>query len=176
MRTAIDDLGRLDRAVAEHREFLEHDLEVGVVGDQLLHVGLGAAAVAAVVVEELDQRDVALRVADHHLARRGEEELAVVADRGDLRGLLRGVLLALQFVDRVADDLGIGDQVVADELGIIGEVVLDDPLDLAPLLVAELRRPSPRRRRRGVAAAVIGRRLVASAPAAPLASRPVPTK
>ena len=55
------DLRRFDRAVAEDRELLHHDAQVLVVGDELLHVGLRAPAIGAVVVEELDQGHVALR-------------------------------------------------------------------------------------------------------------------
>ena len=66
------DLRRLDRARPEHREFLEHDLELGIALHQLEHVVHGALAVAAVVVEELDEGDVALRIAERHLPRRIE--------------------------------------------------------------------------------------------------------
>ena len=40
----------------EDRKFLDHDPEIGVRGDQLLHVGHAAAAVTAGIVRELDER------------------------------------------------------------------------------------------------------------------------
>ena len=67
-----------------------HDAEVGVglevepdlVGD----VGEGLLAVAAVVVEELHQRHVALRVAERDLMGRGKNARGVFLDGGRFRG------------------------------------------------------------------------------------------
>src|SRR5262245_9738861 len=56
------DLRRLDGAGAEDREFLEHDAQIAVSLHHLEKIGQRVLAVAAVVIEELDQRDVALRV------------------------------------------------------------------------------------------------------------------
>src|SRR6266536_28573 len=56
-------LRRLDRAFAQHRKFLEHEFELAVALEEIEHVVHGALAVAAIVVEEFDHRDVALRIA-----------------------------------------------------------------------------------------------------------------
>ena len=120
------DLRRLDRSLAEHREFLEHDPEVLIAGEQLLQVAMGAPAVGAVVVEELDQRDVAVGIAEDHLPLRAEEQVLVVGDRLDLGHLLGGILPALQFGERVTDDFRVGE-----------EIAPDDRLDLGPLVVAQ---------------------------------------
>ena len=61
------DAGGFDRAFAKHREFLEHEFEVVVGLYQIEHVGHGALAESAIVVEELDHRDIALRIAEHDL-------------------------------------------------------------------------------------------------------------
>ena len=69
------DLRGFHRAGPQYREFLEHDLELGIVLQQREHVVHGALAVAAVVIEELHEGDVAVRIAEHDLTRRGEEGL-----------------------------------------------------------------------------------------------------
>ena len=63
------DLRGLHRTLAQHGEFLEHEFQLRIALDHFHHVEHGALAVAAVVVEELDHRDIALRVADRHLPR-----------------------------------------------------------------------------------------------------------
>ena len=67
------DVRRLHRAFSQHRKLLEHEFELGVGLQQLEHVAHRALAVTAIVVEELHQRDVALRVAERDLARRAED-------------------------------------------------------------------------------------------------------
>ena len=120
------DAGGLDRAFAEHRKFLEDEFEIGVGLEQLDHVGQRALAVAAIVVEELDHGDLALRVAEHDLVGRGKQRRFVVAHRGAmLLGL--GVLLALL---QLRHD-------VLDHLGVRHQVVLDDALDLLVLVGGE---------------------------------------
>src|SRR5262249_13803375 len=59
----------LRRTLAEHREFLEHDLDLWISLHEIEHVGHSALAVAAVVVEQLHKGDIALWVADRYLAR-----------------------------------------------------------------------------------------------------------
>ena len=110
------DAGRLDRARPEHRKLLEHDLELGIALHQREHVVHGALAVAAVVIEELDEGDVALRVADHDLTRRIEDRLGVVLDRGLVfRGFVGGLLL-LQLGHRLLQHFRMLDEIFADDL------------------------------------------------------------
>src|SRR4029077_6345737 len=66
-------LRRFHRARPQDRKFLQHDLELGIVLHQREHVIHCALAVAAVVVKELHERDVAVRIAEYNLTRRGEE-------------------------------------------------------------------------------------------------------
>src|SRR3546814_6587394 len=62
------------RLLAEDGEFLHHHAELRVFLDELREGPCHALAVAAAVVEELDQGDVALGVADHRIARVGGEQ------------------------------------------------------------------------------------------------------
>ena len=103
------------RARSEHGKFLEHDLELGIVLEQREHVAHGAFAVAAIVVEELDEGDVAVGVAEHDLVRRGEQRLGIVLDGGlVLLGLGRG-LPPLQFGDGFLQHFRILDQIFAHD-------------------------------------------------------------
>src|SRR5262249_37285849 len=130
------DLRRLHRSLAQHGKFLQHEFELGVVLEQVEHVGHGAFAVAAIVVEELDERDVALRVAERHLARRGKDCGAVILDGGAVLVGLRQRLALLELVHHLLQELGMAEQ-----------IILDDALDLAALLSGEGLRGSGSRRR-----------------------------
>ena len=103
------DLRRLERARAEHRIFLEHDFELGIGLEEGQHVAERALAVAAVVVEELDHGDVALRVAERHLVRGVEQHLLVLLHPGGLFLLLRRGLALLEFADRLLEHFRVGD-------------------------------------------------------------------
>ena len=118
MRTATATRAASTEPFAEHRKFLEDEFEIGVGLEQLDHVGQRALAVAAIVVEELDHGDLALRVAEHDLVRRGEQRRFIVADRGAML-LGFGVLLALV---QLRHD-------VLHHLGVRHQIVLDDALD-----------------------------------------------
>jgi hypothetical protein len=115
-------LRRLDRTLAQHREFLEHEFEFSVVLQEIEHVAHGAFAVAAIVIEELDHGDVALRIAQRHLARRGEKLGAVLLDAGAMLFRVRDRLPLLELVHDVLQQLGMAQQ-----------IVLDDALDLGAL-------------------------------------------
>ena len=63
----------LQRTRSEDRELLEHDLQFRIVLQQSEQIGQRPLAVAAAVVEELDQGDVAVGIAERHLVRRGKQ-------------------------------------------------------------------------------------------------------
>src|SRR6266852_2258019 len=130
------DLRRLHRSLAEHGKFLEHEFELAVVLEQVEHVGHGALAVAAIVVEEFHQRDVALRIAERHLARRGKNGGAVILDGGAVLVGLRQRLALLELAHHLLQELGMAQQ-----------IFLDDALDLAALLAGEGLRGGGSRRR-----------------------------
>ena len=60
---------RLRQADAQDRKLLEHDLQIRIVLDQGPHVGPRPFAEAAAIVEELHERDIAVRVAELKLMR-----------------------------------------------------------------------------------------------------------
>src|SRR6185436_4602536 len=84
-------------------------------------------AVAAIVVEELDEGDVAVLVAEGDAARRIEDRFGIVGDGGFvLCGFGRALPLA-EFGHRLFEHFGMRDQVLTD-----------DRLDIAALLVGEV--------------------------------------
>ena len=101
-------------ARAEDRHLLDDEADVAVRRDELGEVGLGLLAEAALVVEELDQRELAVRVA-------ADPGKAVVEDRRGVRGqealvafLGRGLLLLFDELDHLHQDVGVGKQIGAD--------------------------------------------------------------
>ncbi len=114
-----------------------------------------ALAVAAIVIEELDQRDVALRIADRHLARRVEQRLGMVLDRGlGLFGL--GELLALvELGHHLLQHLRMGEQVVPDDRARSRRVAARRKLCALSAPAASAGRPW-RRRRAGDGVIIIG--------------------
>jgi hypothetical protein len=117
----------LDRARSEHGEFLQDDLEFRVVLEQREHVVHGALAVAAVVVEELNEGDVAVRIAEHDLPRRAKQGVRILLDRGLVLLRLRHCLPLVELVHCFLKHLRVCDQVLAD-----------NTLDLATLTGREL--------------------------------------
>ena len=108
--------------VAEDRQLLQHEAHLVVVIDELDHVGQRAAAIAAIVVEELDHAHIAVGVAGDEGERRAEDGVGILAD--DLL-LLRRLLgrLALVELGRHLDQ----------DLGVLGEIVAHDVDDLLVL-------------------------------------------
>jgi hypothetical protein len=84
---------------------------------------IGKSAIAAVVVEELDQGDRALRVSDHETVGRIIDRPAHVGDDLLARGVLGGLLLLVQRGDGVAQNLRM-----------LHQIALDDALDLGGLV------------------------------------------
>src|SRR6266481_1103334 len=119
-------LRRLNRTLAEDREFLEHKFELFVALEQIEHVGHGTLAIAAIVIEELDYGDITLRIAQRHLTRRSEKGSAVLLDASAMLFRFRRGLPLFELVHNVLQKLGIGQQ-----------VFLDDALDVAALIAAE---------------------------------------
>ncbi len=115
-------LGGLRRSFAEHGEFLEHDAQLGIVLDEVHHVGHGAFAIAAIVIEELHHGDVATRVAEDHMTFGIEDGLAMLGDgRPHLFGGGVGLLLV-----HLADDF-------LQKFGVAHEIFTNNFLDFAAL-------------------------------------------
>ena len=81
---------------------------------------MGALAVGALVVVELDDGDVARRIAAGGAVGVAEQLSLVLADRLPGHGIALGVLLALELLHGLDQDLGIGHQVSPDALAEIG--------------------------------------------------------
>jgi hypothetical protein len=136
MRTATATCAASTEPGPEHGEFLEHDLELGVVLQEREHVAHCVLAVAAIVIEEFDEGDVAIVIAERDLPRRHEQRLRILLDGGLALLGDGGVLLLLEFGHRVLENLRVRDEVFAD-----------DGLDLAALRRGEFGGACDERRR-----------------------------
>jgi hypothetical protein len=87
---------------------------------------MSVIAVAAVVVEELDEGDVAALVAEGDVTGRVEDDFRILRDAGFVLFGFRGGLALVQFCHRLFEHFRMRDQ-----------VVLHDSLDLAALTVGE---------------------------------------
>ena len=59
------DKGRLDRFRTQNREITDHNPQFAVIPDQLDQIIECGFAIAAIIIEKLDQRHIALGIADH---------------------------------------------------------------------------------------------------------------
>jgi hypothetical protein len=75
-----------------------------------------ALAVAAIVIEELDDRHIALRIAERNVIGRGEDSLLVVGDRALRLGLLLRFLLLLQGFLHFDQDFRVLDEILLNEV------------------------------------------------------------
>ena len=107
----------------------------GIGFHQLHHVGHGAFAIAAIVVEEFDHGDIAVPGADGDAARRFEDRVLILGySRGMLLGLGGGLALA---------ELG---HRLFQHLGMLEQIIPDDGFDIAALDVGKTLRGGRRRR------------------------------
>jgi len=120
------DMSGLDRSLAQDRKLLEYEFKVGIRLQEFEHVGHGVPAITAIVVEELNHRDIALRVSEHDLMWRAENCRAVVIDRESMFFGFSRLLTLVQLSHHVLHHLGMADQ-----------VILDDALDLLALIGGE---------------------------------------
>ncbi len=82
MRTATATCAASTEPRAQHRKLLQHDLKLGIVLQEVEHVAHRAFAITAIVIEELDEGDVAVLVAEHDAVRRVEDRVGVLRDTG----------------------------------------------------------------------------------------------
>ena len=121
------DARRIDGGIGENGEFLEYDAQLGVFRQERRQVGQGVAAIAAIVVEELHQRDVAIRIAQHHLARIVEDGVLHRGDGGGGLLALLGLQGRVQRHRHALQYLGIAHQIGFDQRVELSRV---DPGDL----------------------------------------------
>src|SRR3984893_13720092 len=69
----VDNLCRLDGTRRENRKITQDDAEIWVILHEPRKVAQGAFAITAIIIEKLDQSDLALRIADHRLIGRAIE-------------------------------------------------------------------------------------------------------
>jgi hypothetical protein len=107
--------GRQHRIVAQHRELLEHQADIAVALDLVEQRRHHPLAVAAAVVEELHDGDVALRVAGDEAPRRIVQPVGVGDDHAARPLGLRHLLAFLHLLQGFHDHLRMFDQVFADD-------------------------------------------------------------
>ena len=100
----------------EDGKLLPDDAQLPVGFQQVPHGLQRLFAIAALVVEELDEGDIALRVARDRRHRVGPQRLVVVAERARTRSCFRDSPLGPQNLDGFFDDLGMFEQVFLDDL------------------------------------------------------------
>src|SRR6476660_9648907 len=104
--------------LTENRQFLQHQADLAIAVDELDHVGQRAAAISAVIVEELDHAHIPAGIAGNVGYRRAEDRVGIVGDR---LFLLRRLLFGLALVE-------LGGH-LDEDLGVLGEVVAQDAFD-----------------------------------------------
>ena len=109
-------LGRLDRPRPQHREILQHHLQVRIGLHELGDVGERTFAEVAIVVEEFDQRGGRLRVADRRLVF-GAEQWARLGSPTVFWRSASAVALSRLSSASIASrrDVGIVDEIIVDE-------------------------------------------------------------
>src|SRR3546814_18146929 len=107
-------LGGEDGARPENGKFLIDDPQLRVGGFGLGHYRCDAAAVGAVVVEELDEGDVAVRIARHWACRVAEHLVGPCRQDRLERVGLGGALAGLQPPPRLQAELRVSEEAVPD--------------------------------------------------------------
>ncbi len=116
MRNAIGNDVRLGRIRPEDRELLEHEAQVRVGRGQRQHVFLGAFAVAAIVIVELDDRGLAVRVADIAVIGGVEDVVLGSLDHFEVGDPLLFALLGLQRLLHIEQEFRVLHQIIADDV------------------------------------------------------------
>ena len=131
MRTATPTWAASTEPALSTGNSLSTTFSFGIALDQLHHVLHRPLAVAAIVIEEFDEGDVAILVAERDVARRIEDRVRVAGDAGFVLGGFRRGLTLAEFGHRLFEHFGMCDQVIPD-----------DGLDIAALGVGEALRRS----------------------------------
>src|SRR4029077_2951508 len=101
--------------------------DFAVVVDELEHVGQRPLAVAAIVVEELNDAHIAAGIAGNVGDRRAEELVGIVGDGLLLLRRLLGGLALVELGGHLDEDLGVLGEVVAQDAFDAGLVGRDRP-------------------------------------------------
>ena len=106
----------LNRPFAENGQFFHHKFQVGIAGQERIHVFHGALTETAIVVKEFDHGDVAFGISDDALIGRIENHVGIQRQRfGSACSRFRP-LLFFQSLLHLQHQLRIGEQILADDL------------------------------------------------------------
>ena len=141
-----------------------------LVADERQRVGKRAFAIAAIVVEELDQRDVAVWVAERHLMARGKERGRVGGDSRaaigrslGARSRARALPLLQDLRQDLPDRLRMADEIVPDQrpdlVGMGSEIVPDDRFGRGAIVLGAKRSMGAASAAASAAATRLGRRI-----------------
>jgi len=101
---------------AQNGVFLDDEADVAIRLQQLVHLGKGAAAIAAAIIHELDQGDVAIGIAADPGMAVVEQRIGKLHDIGGVRIGLGLGLAGIQQVDHLDQHFGVVQQIGADLL------------------------------------------------------------
>jgi len=101
---------------SEDRELLENEADILVLRQDFFHVRQGPFAVAAIVVEELDDGHIAVRIAKGYVVFGRKQRVLVLLDCGGSLLEAGVVLLLFKGILHVQHDFRIGEEVFLDEL------------------------------------------------------------
>src|SRR5438132_1582374 len=104
------EVGRL----AEHRKFLIDKTQLTVLIEQLLDRGVYLLAIRAAIIEELDKRDIALRIAAYRGRRVIENLVPTFADHLHRLGVGVAVRLGFGLAQRLDQHIRILHQIIVD--------------------------------------------------------------
>ena len=100
----VGNLRRLDGTWRENRKIPQDDAEIWVILHEPRKIAQGAFAVTAIIIEKLDQSDLALRIADHRLIGRAKERAGRIRYDFFSRLCLGGFLARFEHTDRFAQN------------------------------------------------------------------------
>ncbi len=94
---------------------MEHKTHTGILTNEFLNIAKGAFAIAAIVIEELDDRNIAIGISSRGRIL-ADKEVLVLHHLGRSRSLHALFLQLLIFFDGLHDDLRIFHQVIFNHL------------------------------------------------------------
>src|ERR1700687_1131957 len=101
--------------LAENRKFLVDETQLAVLIEQLLYGGVHLLAIRAAVVEELDNRDIASRVAAPRRCRIIEYLMMTVAKHLRGLGISLGIRLGFRLTERFDQHIGVLYQIIVND-------------------------------------------------------------
>ena len=88
----------------ENWKIAQDDAEIGIILHEPRKIAQGAFAITAIIIEKLDQSDLALRIADHRLIGRAKKRAGRIRHDFFARLCLGGFLARFERADRFAQN------------------------------------------------------------------------